>query len=793
MSSLKVQDRLQPALLDRLTDDDPGSTVEAPDKRVVSRTRLREVVLRDLSWLFNSARLSDSESFEGYPQALHSVINFGLPTLSGQTASSVDPVALQGEVRQAIIEHEPRILPETLRVERSSPTNSSTTTTRSASASAARCGPSRCRWNCCCTPTSIWKPAASTCANSRAEPMDPRLLRYYNQELQHLREMGAEFALAFPKIAARLRMDGIEVADPYVERLLEGVAFLAGRIQLKIDAEFPRFSQRLLEIVYPHFLAPTPSMLIAQLQPQLGDAGLASGALLPRGTMMAGAAQRADAAPCRFRTAHPLTMWPLEVVEASYFTHASNLPLASVPEWRKYGGGLRLKLRTTAGVDFSQLALQDLRLHCSGIEDTAFKLHELVCGHTLGAFVMAGGRNGSHRVLPGDCVRAVGYGEEEALLPPTLHGFDGYRLLQEYFAFPQRFLFFDLCDLGPALRELGGTEVELVLLFSRGDSALQQAVDASSLALNCVPAINLFEQRCDRIQVNSQTADFHVVVDRARPMDYEIFELLAVEGHGVGLDSERRFLPFYAAFHQEDHGHDAFYSLQREPRLMSSTQKRDGLRSSYIGTEVFMSVVDPREAPYPGSLQQLGVRALCSNRDLPLLMATGQPGGDLTLEGTAPVTSIRILKGPSRPLSALRDGNVAWKFINQLSLNHLSLLDTDAEHGAAALRELLRLYVHEGDSAHHRQIEGLRSVRTEPVVRRLMMPGPIAFGRGVRIELEVDELAFQGGSAFLMGSVLERYFARHVSMNGFTETRVRSQTRGEILIGRPTCGTRPIL
>jgi len=623
--------------------------------------------------------------------------------------------------------------------------------------------------------------------------MDPRLLGYYNQELQHLREMGAEFASAFPKIAARLRMDGIEVGDPYVERLLEGFAFLAARIQLKIDSEFPRFTERLLEIVYPNFLAPTPSMLIAQINPLLGDGALAAGVAVPRGVELRSQAARGMRTECRFRTAHDVQLWPFEIVEASYFTHASQLPGGLTPALRKYGGGVRLRLRTTAGLAFDQVALSHLRLHCCGVDETAYRLFELICGQTQGGFVAACDGSGRWQPLAADVVQPVGLDDEHALLPSTLRGFSGYRLLQEYFAFPQRFLFFDLCEVGPALRALGGTEADIVLLFARGEPSLQQLVDARSLALNCVPAVNLFEQRCDRIHVTPQTHDFHVVVDRARPMDFEVHDIVEVTGHGVGIESERRFLPLYAAFHTEELGHDAYFALQREPRLMSEKQKRDGPRSSYIGTEVFLSVVDQREAPYAGTLQQLGVKALCSNRDLPLLMPAAQPGGELLLEASAPVDSVRVIKGPSRPLSGLREGNVAWRFISQLSLNHLSLIDTDREKGAAALRDLLRLYVPEADSAQHRQIEGLRSVRTEPVVRRLPMPGPIAFGRGVRIDVEVDELAFQGGSAFLLGCVLERYFTRHVSMNGFAETHVRSQTRGEIFAGRPTSGSRPIV
>ncbi|WP_326534396.1 type VI secretion system baseplate subunit TssF [Pseudorhodoferax sp.] len=621
--------------------------------------------------------------------------------------------------------------------------------------------------------------------------MDPRLLRYYNQELQHLREMGAEFAQQFPKIAARLRMDGIEVGDPYVERLLEGFAFLASRVQLKIDAEFPRFTERLLEVVYPNYLAPTPSMLVAQVQPVLGDAALAAGVHLPRGSELRSGAIRGTHTECRFRTGQTLDLWPLEITGISYFTHAANLPISRVPEWRKYGGGLRIRLKATAGLDFSRMALADLRLFCSASDDVAYRLHELICGHTMGALVLPTDGSLKQQVLGREVVRPVGFDDEHALLPTTLTGFAGYRLLQEYFAFPQRFLFFDLVGLGGALRALGGDEAEIVLLFDRGDSSLQQTVDAQVLQLNCVPAINLFEQRCDRIQVTPNTHDFHVVVDRARPMDFEVIELLDVVGHGQGAGSERRFQPLYAAFHTEDHQHDAFYATQREPRLLSEKQQREGARSSYIGSEVFVTVVDGREAPYPGSLQQLGFKALCSNRDLPLLLGAAESG--LQLELTAPVEAVRIVKGPSRPLSAMREGRLAWRFINQLTLNHLSLQDTSPEQGAAALREQLRLYAQEADSAQLRQIEGLRSVRSEAVVRRLPLAGPIAFGRGVRIELEVDDMAFQGASPYLLGCVLEHYFARHVSMNGFTETHLRSPARGQIFSGRLMAGVRPTL
>ena len=264
-------------------------------------------------------------------------------------------------------------------------------------------------------------------------------------------------------------------------------------------------------------------------------------------------------------------------------------------------------------------------------------------------------------------------------------------------------------------------------------------------------------------------------------------------GYGSGIHSEWRFLPFYNAFHTEDQGHQAYYATQRQPRLLSQVQQRDGPRTAYIGSEVYLSVVDAEEAPFATELRQIGVRALCTNRDLSILMPVGQAKGDLTLAQTAPVKTIQVIKGPSRPLSALRESNLNWKLINQLSLNHLSLTDTDAEQGAAALRQILQLYAPGGDAGAQRQIDGLRSVKLQPVVRRLPMPGPITFGRGVAVVVEVDDLSFEGASAFMLGCVLERFVARHVSINGFTQLRLHSVARGDILVGRPRCGTRPIL
>ena len=625
--------------------------------------------------------------------------------------------------------------------------------------------------------------------------MDPRLLQYYNLELHHLRETGAEFAEQFPKIAARLGMHGLAVDDPYVERLLEGVGFLAARVQLKIDAEFPRFTQALLEIVYPHYLAPTPSMLVAQLKPDPNDPNLAVGPTVPRGSPLSSVAASDEATACEFRTSQDVTLWPVEVVSASYFSFAPDLPLNALPIAQKIKGGLRIRLKSTAGLKFNQTAIDRLCFYLAGRDDVANKLYELCLGTGLGALVLpSGGAAKWHELLPATALRPVGFTDEEALLPVTLRSFQGYRLLQEYFAFPQRYRFFEVAGLSRAIRRVDGDQLELVILLGRGDATLEAVVDRSNLALFCTPAINLFDKRADRIHVDDSSYEYHVVADRTRPQDFEVYTVTEVVGHGIGTDSEQQFLPFYSAYSSDrDHQQSAYYTTRREPRLVSATAKRRGSRSSYIGSEVFLSLVDPAQAPFSGDLRQLSIRTQCTNRDLVLLMPVGIGSSDLTLDVAAPVASIRVLNGPSRPYAPLADGAVSWRAVSHLSLNYLSLVQSTREEGAAALRDLLELYAVSTDASAMRQIEGIRSVNVGRVVRRLRGPGPLAFGRGLEITLQIDELAFEGASAYVLGSVLDRYFSRHVSMNSFTETVLRSEGRGEMYRWVPQWGARPTL
>jgi type VI secretion system protein ImpG len=348
--------------------------------------------------------------------------------------------------------------------------------------------------------------------------------------------------------------------------------------------------------------------------------------------------------------------------------------------------------------------------------------------------------------------------------------------------------------LARALTRVDASQAELVILLERGETTLESVVDKSNLSLNCTPALNLFAKRADRIHVDEGSHEYHVVADRTRPLDFEVYAVTNVVGHGIGTDSEQQFLPFYSAYSSDqDDAQSAYFTTRREPRLVSASAKRRGPRSSYIGSEVFLALVDPAQAPFSGDLRQLSVETLCTNRDLVLHMAKGSGATDLSLDVAAPVESIRVISGPSRPSAPLADGPVSWRAISHLSLNYLSLVQTTPEEGAAALRDLLELYASGADQSARRQVEGIRAVRVGRVVRRLRGPGPLAFGRGLEITVQLDELAFEGASAFLLGSVLDRYFARHVSINSFTETVLRSESRGEINRWGLQWGARPTL
>jgi type VI secretion system protein ImpG len=623
--------------------------------------------------------------------------------------------------------------------------------------------------------------------------MDPRLLAYYNSELNYLRESGAEFAAQYPKIASRLDLHGLEVADPYVERLLEGMAFLTARVQLKMDAEFPRFAQRLLEVVYPNYLAPTPAMCIVQFTPGEMPGGAGESFRIARGQRLRAPPAVDGQSGCEFRTAHDVDLWPLSLESARIEGVPSGLAGATRLQQAPAKASLRLKFKLSAPLGGGAQPPDRIPLYLNASPHIASRIYELLCGHCTGSSVRASGRSqGNWQPLSADAVTGIGFEDEQSLLPYTSRGFQGYRLLHEYFAYPARFQFVELRGLRRVLAECEGLQsFEVVILLDTDASELEPLVDAGHFVLFCTPAVNLIEKRADRIQIDDSRFELHIVADRSHPLDYEVHAVHAVEGFGRDNSVEAQFRPFYTALSGDREAHGAYFSTRREPRLPSETTARHGARSTYIGSEVFLSLVDQSEAPYNSRLRQLGVSMTVTNRDLPLLMATGGRRDFVPIDAM-PVAAIRVLHGPSRPVSAISEGGINWRLISQLSLGHQTLTGQSPDTSARALRELLALYTVLGDPAVARQASALSKATLTPVTRRLPGAGPLTYGRGVGIELTVDEGQFAGSSPYLFGAVLERFLARHVGLNSFTECSLASAQRGEIARWPPRFGERPV-
>ncbi|UXK11744.1 type VI secretion system baseplate subunit TssF [Erwinia pyrifoliae] len=624
--------------------------------------------------------------------------------------------------------------------------------------------------------------------------MDSKQLDYYNRELAYLREMGAEFAGRYPKVAGRLGMRGDEVADPYVERLMEGFAFLTSRVQLKMDAEFPRFSQRLLEMIAPNYLSPTPSMAIAELQPDSRKGDISNGFLVPRGTMMDSQALKQNGVTCSYTTAHDVMLQPVRIKSVELGGIPANVPLGGLGlSQRGAVSALRIRIACDESVTLAHLSFDSLMFFLSGPDMQALQLLELVMQHYVGGYCQSVGSSPQRTLLGDDALQQEGFAADQALLPNDLRNFDGYRLLQEYFAFPARFQFISISQLRPLLQACDpqAREFDIVLLMDSANPGLERVIDHSHLALHCTPVINLFPRVAQRQKLSDGVHEYHLVVDNIRPLDYEIFSVQKLYASGERQREEQQFRPFWSTFSDDGGNYGAYFSLRREQRTLSERAQRFGTRTGYVGSEVFLSLVDEHNSPWHEDLRYLTAEVMCTSRDLPLLLLQQQ--GQFVMPDSIPVRQLTLRKGPTPPRPALAEGKIAWRLVSHLQMNYLSLMDGDDGQGAAALRQMLGLYANLAEAAAARQIDGIRHCQLKPVFRRVPEPGPIVFARGIGIELEVDEQAFSGSSPWLLGSVLERVFSRLVAINTFTEMTLTSQQRGEVGYWAPRMGKRTLI
>jgi type VI secretion system protein ImpG len=620
--------------------------------------------------------------------------------------------------------------------------------------------------------------------------MDTRFLQYYERELRMLRELGGPFARHFPKIAGRLSPDELKQADPYVERMLEGFAFMAARVHLKIDSEFPRFTQQLMELVYPHYLPPTPSMAVVQFAPDLNISGLTHGQSVPRGTALRAHTPLRDVTPCEYRTAHDVDMWPIEIESAEYSSALSEVaqlaPRASAPV--KAFLRVRLRCRGRHALRFDRLPIHKLSFFLRGADEISAKLYEQLMTSACGSWLRWGNHPVRDVAVSNESrpVRALGFTDREALLPVSARSFQGYRLLQEYFAFPSRFDFVEIGGLTQGMARCHSDRIELIVPLARYEAALEGAIDHARLCLFATPAVNLFPRWCGRMPMPARNHELHVVPDRTRPLDYEIHSVNQVAEYNVATGAERLFAPLSAARRGDAHT-AAFYTAERRARALSVTRQRYGSRTPYVGSEVFITLSDPQATSLSLDKRQLAVHALCTNRDLPLLLGLGRGGNDFSWDEPIPVTAARCITGPTTPRCTPAEDDPqdqAFRLISHLAPSYLSLCDDGG--GAQTLRALMGLYAQLGDPILQRQVSGVRGLRATPIQRVQAGMGAGAGAgqrvvvRGVEVSLHCEERAFSGHGVFTLASVLAAFFAKHAAINSFTEMVLSTEERGEV-------------
>jgi type VI secretion system protein ImpG len=563
------------------------------------------------------------------------------------------------------------------------------------------------------------------------------------------------------------------------------VALLAGRVHHKLDEEFPEITAAFLEAVAPHYLAPLPALSIARV---LGKPEQ-PWAELPRATPLYTQPVKGHDLRCRFRTCYPVTLWPA-VISAAELLLPGSAGFAD-------GSGAAMALRLVVSCThkrYSEVPPPEklkplLRIYLDG--EQQYALYELLSSTARAYARLPGGA--LHELT----LRPMGFAPDEGLLPYKSRVSEGYRTLQEYFAFPKMFLFFELGGLDA--RQLAGLGADLELLFPLARPAPRNLVlQPESFLLGCTPIVNLFSVLAEPISLTHLRAEYRVVPDVHRQSSMEIYAVDEVVASSPSRSEPARLSPLFSA---------RVGALEDKSVALWSVSRREGPE----GSELYLSIVDRALDPVRPAYDTLLPTVTCSNRDLPSRLPLGvgrrvltrnsaacwdydrDPPGDFTAgltPGSAAVDRIDCLEHPTPSRRPALGKSMHWRLISHLALNHLPL--TDGEAGLQALREILILYDFANPGAPRAEIDGLRSLQVRRTVGR-PLPEPDTFCRGLELTIALAEDRFVGGSPYLFAAVLERFLGRFVSINSFTQLVAVFEQRHEVKRWPARAGDRILL
>ncbi len=613
-----------------------------------------------------------------------------------------------------------------------------------------------------------------------------KFLPYFERELGVFRRSCRAFAERYPQLANNLLITGEASADPHIERLIQSTAFLNARISKRLDDDYAKFTEALLGMLYAHYLRPLPAYSIARVDYSGTQANaIAKVATLARGSELKSVG--AATGSCKFKTAYDVVIAPVAIGAAQYHATLQAPAALALPASASAEIAIRIDC-VSATLDLQQLGLRSLRVFIDGEPSLRAALRDTLFMRVARAYVEMDG-DGRWIALDKPPIGAVGFSAEDALIPYHAAQHPAYRLLTEYFSYPEKFNFFDL-DLATMLRGRAtgcrSLTLHLALTEIRADTPVARqlkSLSANMLLLACTPVINLFKQAATPIRLTHTQSAYPLMPDQRSGTACDIYSIDAVHllrSSALG-GALTEFTPFYSLRHDDGGSRKGHYWTAR---------RDDDMAALSPGHEHSLAFVDRDFAPVNGESGTVSVALTCSNRDLPAALRYGLPGGDLGTENGAGGHPIRLLRKPtaSRRLGSARGSH--WGLIAHLALNHRSLT-TD---GLAAFAAMLRLYAPPDCAVSQRQIDGIADLAHAPTSARMRERHGIAYVNGVEVRVTLDEQAFVGTGLHAFAQLLDHFFGLYVHLNSFTELVLLSKTTGkELLRCPPRNGALPLV
>jgi len=610
--------------------------------------------------------------------------------------------------------------------------------------------------------------------------MSDKLFELYEKELAFINQTAAEFADKHPNAAGRLQLSGEMVDDPLVARLLSGFAYQNARIQQKLNDDFPELTDAMLETLYPHYLRPLPSFNIVQFE---AEEDLDQITHVEKGTELQTEIHQ-DVA-CRFTTCYPVDICPFKVDSASLKPRPFSAPGSNDNKWA--GAVLKLTLKTLSpDISFHELDINKLRFYLKGQSQHVNALYDLILTKCKKVVIANGETDPKPVFLDSDMIQQVGLEDQENLLPYPDTAMIGYRLLTEYFAFPEKFMFLDFCQLENAISEEYTDTLMLNFYLSEMEQGLEHQLSAAMFALGCAPAVNLFQQPAEVIRLTHTEYQYHIVPDARLTTGLEVYSVDKVSASdSAGKNTVYR--PFYSVQHGQQQGKNSAFWLCKRRNII------EGEHNNEQATEVDISLVDLDFSPFRVSDQTLNLELTCSNRNVPKKLQTGS-GKPLfsIVDGSAPVTRISCVVPPTASIRPPLRERGYWRLIAHLNLNHLSL--THNPSACETFREILRLYDFKNSPSTKALIQGVLKINTKSIMAPIPVGETVSLCRGTEVNMELDPMLLTGTSPLLFASVLERFLGLYCSINSFTRLIVTLNGQdGEFKRWPPRAGAKALL